>query len=153
MCNGTCVQADVAVGAALVAGARTPVLVTKAMLESMKPGSVFVDVAIDQGGMTEMSRPTTHTNPVFKVCVWGEVEEGVGEGSRAGTGAVSTRVRHRLGCCRISRAHGRGVGVGVWGRGVSEESLGGGSGGRLCALQVFAHNTSALCLLPPTPFL
>lgn len=63
-------QADLGVGAALVPGDRTPVLVTKDMLLAMKPGSVFVDIAIDQGGSTEASLPTTHRDPVIKVCVW-----------------------------------------------------------------------------------
>jgi alanine dehydrogenase len=61
---------DLLVGAVLVPGARAPKLVSRAMLRSMKPGSVFVDIAIDQGGCAETSRPTTHENPVF-------VEEGV----------------------------------------------------------------------------
>jgi alanine dehydrogenase len=61
---------DLLIGAVLVPGARAPKLVSRAMLHSMKPGSVFVDIAIDQGGCAETSRPTTHENPVF-------VEEGV----------------------------------------------------------------------------
>lgn len=63
-------RADLVVGAVLVEGARAPVLITREMLRSMRPGSVIVDVAIDQGGCTETSRPTTHSEPVF-------VEEGV----------------------------------------------------------------------------
>lgn len=58
-------QADVVIGAVLVAGAAAPKLVTRAMLKKMQPGSVVVDVAIDQGGCFETSRPTTHDNPVF----------------------------------------------------------------------------------------
>ncbi|MGC9030279.1 MAG: alanine dehydrogenase [Desulfomonilaceae bacterium] len=54
------------VGAVLIPGARSPVLVTKDMIRAMKPGSVIVDVAIDQGGCIETSRPTTHTNPIFE---------------------------------------------------------------------------------------
>jgi len=50
-----------------VAGATAPKLVTKAMLKSMKPGSVIVDVAIDQGGCFETSRPTTHDDPTYVV--------------------------------------------------------------------------------------
>jgi alanine dehydrogenase len=61
---------DLLIGAVLVPGARAPRLITRAMLASMKPGSVFVDIAIDQGGCAETSRPTTHDEPVF-------VEEGV----------------------------------------------------------------------------
>ncbi|MFP4237477.1 MAG: alanine dehydrogenase [Desulfonatronovibrio sp.] len=59
-------RADLAVGAVLVSGARAPRLVTNEMLKEMKQGAVLVDVAIDQGGCFECSRPTTHSNPVFK---------------------------------------------------------------------------------------
>ncbi len=57
--------ADLVIGAVLVPGAATPKLVRRAMLAQMKPGSVMVDVAIDQGGCFETSRPTTHTDPVY----------------------------------------------------------------------------------------
>jgi alanine dehydrogenase len=60
-------DADLVVGAVLIPGARAPKLVTRDMLGSMKPGSVLVDVAIDQGGCFETSRPTTHSNPVYDV--------------------------------------------------------------------------------------
>jgi len=60
-------EADVVIGAVLVAGARAPKLVTKEMLKTMKKGSVIVDVAIDQGGCFETSKATTHTDPVFEV--------------------------------------------------------------------------------------
>jgi alanine dehydrogenase len=63
-------QVDLLIGAVLVPGARAPRLITREMLRCMKPGSVFVDIAIDQGGCAETSRPTTHENPTF-------VEEGV----------------------------------------------------------------------------
>jgi alanine dehydrogenase len=59
--------ADVVVGAVLLPGARAPRLVTRDMLAIMKPGAVLVDVAIDQGGCFETSRPTTHSEPVFQV--------------------------------------------------------------------------------------
>lgn len=59
--------ADVAVGATLVTGARTKTLITRAQLEAMRPGSVFVDVSVDQGGVTEVTRPTTHDDPIYKV--------------------------------------------------------------------------------------
>jgi len=62
--------ADVVVGAVLVSGQRTPTLVTRAMVQRMKPRSVIIDVSIDQGGCFETSRPTTHELPTF-------VEEGV----------------------------------------------------------------------------
>lgn len=63
-------SADLLVGAVLVPGAAAPKLVDRAMLRTMKPGSVLVDVAIDQGGCFETSRPTTHAEPTY-------VEEGV----------------------------------------------------------------------------
>ncbi|HZP20339.1 MAG TPA: alanine dehydrogenase [Bauldia sp.] len=60
-------SADAVIGAVLVPGATAPRLVTRAMLASMKTGSVLVDVAIDQGGCFETSRPTTHAEPTFVV--------------------------------------------------------------------------------------
>jgi alanine dehydrogenase len=63
-------QADLVIGAVLVPGAAAPKLVTREMLRTMRRGAVLVDVAIDQGGCFEASRPTTHDDPVF-------VEEGV----------------------------------------------------------------------------
>jgi alanine dehydrogenase len=63
-------SADLLVGAVLVPGAAAPKLVDRSMLRTMKPGSVLVDVAIDQGGCFETSRPTTHADPTY-------VEEGV----------------------------------------------------------------------------
>jgi alanine dehydrogenase len=56
---------DLLIGAVLVPGAKAPKLISRAMLRSMKPGSVFVDIAIDQGGCAETSRPTTHDDPVY----------------------------------------------------------------------------------------
>jgi alanine dehydrogenase len=56
---------DLLIGAVLVPGAKAPKLISRAMLQQMKPGSVFVDIAIDQGGCAETSRPTTHDEPVF----------------------------------------------------------------------------------------
>jgi alanine dehydrogenase len=61
---------DLLIGAVLVPGARAPKLISREMLRSMKPGSVLVDIAIDQGGCAETSRPTTHEHPTF-------VEEGI----------------------------------------------------------------------------
>src|ERR1039457_2789194 len=61
---------DLLIGAVLVPGAKAPKLITREMLRHMHPGSVLVDIAIDQGGCAETSRPTTHNDPVF-------VEEGV----------------------------------------------------------------------------
>ena len=59
--------ADLVIGAVLVAGARAPKLVSNALVARMKPGSVLVDIAIDQGGCFEDSRPTTHADPTFRV--------------------------------------------------------------------------------------
>lgn len=63
-------RADLVIGAVLVPGAAAPKLVTREMVTSMKPGSVIVDIAIDQGGCCETSRPTTHSHPTY-------IEEGV----------------------------------------------------------------------------
>jgi alanine dehydrogenase len=63
-------EADILVGGVLVPGARAPIMVTREMVKTMKPGSVIVDVSIDQGGCIETSRPTTHADPVY-------IEEGV----------------------------------------------------------------------------
>ena len=63
-------RADLLIGAVLVPGAAAPKLVTRQMVASMKPGSAIVDIAIDQGGCCETSRPTTHSHPTY-------VEEGV----------------------------------------------------------------------------
>ena len=60
-------QADLVIGAVLVPGASAPRLVPRSMLKSMRPGSVLVDVAIDQGGCFETSRPTTHQEPTYVV--------------------------------------------------------------------------------------
>ncbi|NNG38620.1 alanine dehydrogenase [Flexivirga sp. ID2601S] len=60
-------EADLVIGAVLVAGARAPRLVTNEMVSRMRPGSVLVDIAIDQGGCFEDSRPTTHAEPTFQV--------------------------------------------------------------------------------------
>jgi alanine dehydrogenase len=60
-------DADLVIGAVLVPGARAPMLVSNELVSRMKPGSVLVDIAIDQGGCFEDSRPTTHADPVYKV--------------------------------------------------------------------------------------
>jgi alanine dehydrogenase len=60
-------HADLVIGAVLIPGGRAPVLIPRTLLKDMKPGSVIVDVSIDQGGCTEMSRPTTHSDPVYLV--------------------------------------------------------------------------------------
>lgn len=63
-------EADLVIGAAMVAGRRAPILITHQHLHAMRPGSVLVDVAIDQGGISETSRATTHSQPFY-------VEEGI----------------------------------------------------------------------------
>ncbi|WP_047865704.1 alanine dehydrogenase [Rubrobacter aplysinae] len=63
-------ESDVVIGAVLVAGAKAPKLVSREMVASMRPGSVVADIAIDQGGCIETSRPTTHSEPTY-------IEEGV----------------------------------------------------------------------------
>lgn len=64
------VMADLLIGAVLVPGHAAPKLISREMIRAMRPGSVFVDISIDQGGCSETSRPTTHADPVY-------VEEGV----------------------------------------------------------------------------
>jgi alanine dehydrogenase len=59
--------ADLVVGAVLIPGAKAPHLITRADLKHMKPGSVIVDVAIDQGGCVETAKVTTHSNPIYTV--------------------------------------------------------------------------------------
>ncbi len=63
-------RVDLLIGAVLVPGAKAPKLITREMLSCMRPGSVLVDIAIDQGGCAETSRPTTHQDPIY-------VEEGI----------------------------------------------------------------------------
>lgn len=60
-------DADLVIGAVLVPGARAPVLVTNELVSRMRPGSVLVDIAVDQGGCFEDTRPTTHDEPTFRV--------------------------------------------------------------------------------------
>jgi alanine dehydrogenase len=60
-------RADLLIGAVLIKGAKAPTLVTRQMVGAMAPGSVIVDVAVDQGGCIETTRPTTHSDPIFFV--------------------------------------------------------------------------------------
>lgn len=60
-------NADVVIGAVLIPGAKAPKLITKSMLKTMRQGAVIVDVAVDQGGCVETTRPTTHEDPIFTV--------------------------------------------------------------------------------------
>ncbi len=60
-------QADLVVGAVLTAGAKAPVVIKRDMLKTMQPGTVIVDVAVDQGGCFETTKPTTHTHPIYVI--------------------------------------------------------------------------------------
>ncbi len=60
-------NSDIVIGAVLIPGARTPVLISRDMLRTMKRGAVIVDVSVDQGGCADTSKPTTHDNPVYSV--------------------------------------------------------------------------------------
>ena len=60
-------EADLVIGAVLLPGAKTPFLVTRDMLPTMKPGAVLVDVSVDQGGCIETTKPTTHADPTYFV--------------------------------------------------------------------------------------
>jgi alanine dehydrogenase len=60
-------DADLVIGAVLIPGAKAPTLVSNELVSRMKPGSVLVDISIDQGGCFEDSRPTTHAEPTYKV--------------------------------------------------------------------------------------
>ncbi len=77
-------DADLVIGAVLRVGARTPMLVTRGDLKLMKPRSVVVDVAVDQGGCFETTRPTTHSNPVYVeenvVHYWSQISPGLWQG-------------------------------------------------------------------------
>ncbi|MGI8680671.1 MAG: alanine dehydrogenase [Mycobacteriales bacterium] len=62
-----CLDADMVIGAVLVPGAKAPTLVSDELVSRMKPGAVLVDISVDQGGCFESTRPTTHSDPTFKV--------------------------------------------------------------------------------------
>ena len=115
-------EADLVIGAVLVHGARAPKLVTREMLGLMKPGSVLVDVAIDQGGCFETSRPTTHSDPTYEVdgivhyCVANMPGAVPMTSTRALTNATLPYVeaiadRGLAGAVRSDRALARGVNV------------------------------------------
>ncbi len=63
----TCLEADIVIGAVLVVGAKAPKLVPDSLVERMRPGSVLVDISVDQGGCFESTHPTTHSHPTFEV--------------------------------------------------------------------------------------
>ncbi len=60
-------RADIIIGAVLIPGGKTPLLIKREMLKTMKKGAVIIDVSVDQGGCFETSRPTTHDNPIYEV--------------------------------------------------------------------------------------
>jgi alanine dehydrogenase len=62
-----CLDADIVIGAVLVVGAKAPKLVSNELVSRMRPGSVLVDISVDQGGCFEGTRATTHSDPVFEV--------------------------------------------------------------------------------------
>ena len=64
----SCLAADIVIGAVLVFGAKAPKLVSDELVARMRPGSVLVDISVDQGGCFEGTHPTTHSNPVFEHC-------------------------------------------------------------------------------------
>ena len=115
-------RTDLLIGAVLIAGARAPVLVTEAMIKSMKPGAVVVDVAVDQGGCVETIRPTTVVDPVYTV--HGVLHYGVtnmpalvprtstfGLTNATLTYALQLAVLGPLGAVRASRELARGVNI------------------------------------------
>jgi alanine dehydrogenase len=61
------VAADLVIGAVLVPGAKAPTLVSNSLVERMRPGSVLVDISVDQGGCFEDTRPTTHADPTYRI--------------------------------------------------------------------------------------
>lgn len=114
------VSADLVIGAVLVPGARTPKLVTNEMVARMKAGSVLVDIAIDQGGCFEDSRPTTHDDPTFQVhgstfyCVTNIPGAVPNTSTRALTNSTLPYVARLadkgwLGACRSNESLARGV--------------------------------------------
>jgi alanine dehydrogenase len=108
--------ADVVIGAILIPGARAPLLITEEMVRGMRPGSVIVDVSIDQGGCVETSRPTTLQDPVFVVhdvvhyCVPNMTANVARTASRALADAVVGPLRS-LGAKGVERALGEDAGL------------------------------------------
>ncbi len=104
-------EADLVIGAVLVPGGRAPVVVTDAMVRSMRPGSVIVDCAIDQGGCVEHIHETSHAEPVYEVA--GVLHYAVGNIPGGGAAHVDVRahqrdaaVRGRAGDARCARRGG-----------------------------------------------
>src|SRR5581483_2879837 len=113
-------EADLLIGSVLLRGAKAPVLVSREMIRTMQPGSVVVDVAIDQGGCIETSRPTTHRKPIYDVngvvhyCVTNMPGAVAGTSTFALTNVTLPYVLEVAGkgferACRENRAVARGV--------------------------------------------
>ncbi len=98
--------ADVVIGAVLIPGGRSPFLVTDAMVREMKPGSVIIDVSIDQGGCVETSRPTTLADPTYKVH---DVVHYCVPNMTANVARTASRALANVALPRLSRLAGRGV--------------------------------------------
>ena len=96
-------EADLVIGAVLVPGAKAPKLVTNSTVAHMKPGAVLVDIAIDQGGCFEDSRPTTHDDPTFAGARHGVLLRG--QHARRGAADVDVRAdeRHHAVCAQARR--------------------------------------------------
>ena len=86
-------RADLVIGAVLLPGGKAPTLVSNSLVAHMKPGAVLVDIAIDQGGCFEDSRPTTHDDPTFAVAGHGVLLRG--EHARRGSRDVDGRAHQR----------------------------------------------------------
>ena len=86
-------DADLVIGAVLVPGAKAPKLVTNELVSRMKPGSVLVDISIDQGGCFEDSRPTTHADPTYRVARLGVLLRG--QHARRGAAHLDVRADQR----------------------------------------------------------
>ena len=97
-----CLDADLVIGAVLVPGAKAPTLVTDDLVSRMKPGSVLVDISVDQGGCFESTRPTTHSDPTFAVARLAVLLRG--EHARRGAAHLHLRADQRHAALR----HGAG---------------------------------------------
>jgi alanine dehydrogenase len=135
-------RVDLVIGAVLVPGAAAPKLITRELLRAMPPGSVFVDIAVDQGGCAETTRPTTHHDPTF-------IEEGVIHYCVANMPGAYARTATQALCNVTQRWVSLLADEGVAGACAKQEELAGGInclGGRLTCLPVGeAHG------LPVTP--
>ncbi|HIA27980.1 MAG TPA: alanine dehydrogenase [Planctomycetes bacterium] len=135
-------RADLVIGAVLVAGDRAPVLVPRSYLAEMAPGSVIVDVAVDQGGCVESSRPTTHDEPTYTVdgIVHYCVANMPGAVSRTSTFALTNATQPYLLELAQNGLHG-----------FVRRSLGHQQGLNLCGGKVFHRGVSKAFSLPLSP--